>query len=213
MDYRVFVVGQKNFQNQLLKEYLDVKLKKDCILFSDPNVCPKVESTGVFSLVLWDCLENKLLPIMEQLESLKKNCEDLYFALFNFSEDFDIQRDVLEKGVRGVFFKSDPPELIVKGINAIAVGELWFPRGLMARFLLEAPPAPAAKEGGYSEKFVLSSRESEILGHIAAGLSNNDIAKELCISIHTVKTHVYNIFKKINVPNRLQAALWAARNL
>ena len=213
MDYRVFVVGQKNFQNQLLKEYLDVKLKMDCRLFSDPGKCrPKDGGNGIVSLVLWDCLGNKLQPLMAQLEALKKKCDDFYFALFNFSADFDIQRDVLEKGVRGVFFKSDPPELIVKGINAIIKGELWFPRGLMARFLLEAPPVSAVKED-LSEKVILSSRESEILGLLAAGLSNNEIAEELCISIHTVKTHIYNIFKKINVPNRLQAALWAARNL
>jgi DNA-binding CsgD family transcriptional regulator len=48
---------------------------------------------------------------------------------------------------------------------------------------------------------------------IITGLKNEEIANRLYISAHTVKTHIYNIFKKINVPNRLQAALWAAKNL
>ena len=47
---------------------------------------------------------------------------------------------------------------------------------------------------------------------IAAGAGNDEIAEGLYISIHTVKTHIYNIYNKIKVPNRIQAALWAAKN-
>ena len=48
---------------------------------------------------------------------------------------------------------------------------------------------------------------------VSAGAKNEQIAEELHISPNTVKTHIYNIFKKIGVPNRLQAALWAVKNL
>ena len=60
---------------------------------------------------------------------------------------------------------------------------------------------------------LLTRREIEILSMIAAGATNEQIANELFISRNTVRTHIYNIFKKINVPNRLQAALWAVKNL
>jgi DNA-binding NarL/FixJ family response regulator len=60
---------------------------------------------------------------------------------------------------------------------------------------------------------VLTSREREILCRLACGAKNKEIAADLCISLHTVKTHIYKIYKKINVSDRLQAALWAATYL
>jgi DNA-binding NarL/FixJ family response regulator len=59
----------------------------------------------------------------------------------------------------------------------------------------------------------LTRREREILVLISCGSTNESISSKLYISMHTVKTHIYNIFKKIGVPNRLQAALWAAKHL
>jgi LuxR family transcriptional regulator of csgAB operon len=48
---------------------------------------------------------------------------------------------------------------------------------------------------------------------VASGASNGEIADALNISYHTVKTHLNNIYKKIDTPNRFQAALWATKNL
>lgn len=59
----------------------------------------------------------------------------------------------------------------------------------------------------------LTLREKEILLHIASGACNKEIAEQLSISLSTVKVHVSNSFKKINVDGRLRAALWAAKNL
>ncbi len=60
---------------------------------------------------------------------------------------------------------------------------------------------------------LLTKREKEIIRQISAGASNCQIADRLFISPHTVKTHLYNIFQKIDVKGRLQAALWAAKYL
>ena len=80
----------------------------------------------------------------------------------------------------------------------------------MSRCILEEDEEehPPGKESS-----ILTPREVEILSMVALGFKNEDIADRLFISPNTVKTHIYNIFKKIDVPNRLQAALWAAKNL
>ena len=59
----------------------------------------------------------------------------------------------------------------------------------------------------------LTGREQEIIAKIAEGISNRQIAEELLISENTVRAHLHNVFMKINVKDRLQAALWANSNL
>jgi DNA-binding CsgD family transcriptional regulator len=58
----------------------------------------------------------------------------------------------------------------------------------------------------------LTRREEMILRYIASGYSNADIVDQLCISPFTVKKHIRNIFRKIGVPNRLQAIFWVKKN-
>ena len=81
----------------------------------------------------------------------------------------------------------------------------------MTRYILnhQRKPFPTDECAGKH----LTHREIEILTMIAHGAPNSLIADQLCISPHTVKTHIYNIFKKIEVPNRLQAAFWAIKNI
>ena len=85
-----------------------------------------------------------------------------------------------------------------------------YDRETLTKFLLEAKNS-AKLELDTTDS--LTRREKEILTIIACGANNEKIADELCISPHTVKCHIYNIYQKINVSNRLQAALWAAKNL
>jgi DNA-binding NarL/FixJ family response regulator len=68
-------------------------------------------------------------------------------------------------------------------------------------------------EADEEKESFLTFREREILFMIAAGLSKDDIADDLGISPHTVKTHTHNIYQKINVKSRIKAALWATKNL
>jgi len=58
---------------------------------------------------------------------------------------------------------------------------------------------------------ILNLKEREILTIIASGHSSREVSEKLCISLDTVNTHINNIYSKINVANRFQATLWAAK--
>jgi DNA-binding CsgD family transcriptional regulator len=89
-------------------------------------------------------------------------------------------------------------------------GNLWLSRKILSRCILAKDETEAAT---IQMLQYLTLREKEILKYVASGLRNKEIADKLNISLHTVKTHLYNVYKKIEVPSRLQATLWAAAYL
>ena len=123
------------------------------------------------------------------------------------------EHDVVEAilaGARGYLVKDSSIEDIISGVRSAAAGEsLISPR--IATMLLERlreHAAPAyTRDGGE-----LTARELEILRLVAAGLDNLDIARELVISPQTVKSHVSNILAKLQLDNRIQAAVHAVRH-
>src|SRR5919106_1675173 len=106
-------------------------------------------------------------------------------------------------GVRGVFRSDISEEQLIKGIQAIFDGEYWLSRTLLCSHLERTrvrPKTPASPLGG-----VLTKKEIATLRLLAAGNSTEHIASSLKVSPHTVKTHIYNLFRKIRVSNRVQA--------
>ena len=131
-------------------------------------------------------------------------------ALFNINRRHGIEETALKKGVRGFFYEHDPLHVFPKGIAVIFNGQLWASRRILSKTILDIQHKDIVTK---KEAQILTPREAEILSMAAGGATNEQIADELFISANTVRTHIYNIFKKINVPNRLQASLWAAKNL
>ena len=131
-------------------------------------------------------------------------------ALFNVSGDGEIVQSCLQVGVRGVFPEQIGQELFIKGVRALFKQELWYSRDELTRFVLhkKQPASPVNVSAN-----LLTQREIEILSLVAVGAKNDEIAARLYVSPHTVKTHLYNIYKKIGVASRLQATLWAAKYL
>src|SRR5215208_5740697 len=124
------------------------------------------------------------------------------------SED-DVSAAVLA-GATGYLIKDAAPEQIVAGVRAAAAGEaLLSPR--IAADLLAGLRREDARGSGPETAPGITDREQEVLRLMAAGKNNAEIAEELFISVQTVKTHVSNLLGKLQVENRVQAAVYAVR--
>lgn len=126
--------------------------------------------------------------------------------LFNVTGS-NILKDIMKyPNVVGVFYEHDDIKVISQGIKKIINGEIWLSREITKEIIFSYREK---QDGILTTSVSLTEREKEILKLLSLGSSNIDIANALFVSENTVKTHLYNIFKKINVKNRLQAMMWA----
>jgi LuxR family transcriptional regulator of csgAB operon len=126
--------------------------------------------------------------------------------LFNVTDE-DITKNIMKyPSVVGVFYENDNVNIISEGVKKIIDGELWLSRKVTNDLI----SIYRSKQNGILTTSVsLTAREKEILQLLSFGSSNVDIASTLFVSENTVKTHLHNVFKKLNVRNRLQAMIWA----
>ena len=118
--------------------------------------------------------------------------------------------DALLAGACGYLLKDVPIDQIVEGIRVAARGEASIsPR--VASQLVERVRRPAETESKLSGA-ELSPRELEVLGLLVRGMDNPEIARTLNLSEHTVKNHVSKVLSKLQVENRIQAAVRAVRS-
>jgi DNA-binding NarL/FixJ family response regulator len=123
-------------------------------------------------------------------------------VLTSFSDKTRIL-DVLQAGAEGYLLKHSEPEVILAGIrDVVADGSPLDPKAARVLLTNRRSPGPDTQ---------LTVREQEVLEMIGDGLPNKTIARRLGISERTVKSHLTNLYQRLGVPNRTQAALWAQR--
>ena len=212
-DEVIYVVSPNRVQSELIASFLEQTIAANCKTVETIRDIPMLDNESIEPprLVLIDCLGKDPESLLAELESFKEMAlsRDLVL-LFNLSRGMRIEEEAVMRGVRGFFYNHDSLERFQKGVSAVFDGELWISREIMTKFILEDK---GRRRYFKTNTSVLTRREIEILAMAASGATNAEIANELYISTHTVKSHLYNIYKKIKVTNRLQAALWAAKNL
>ncbi len=118
---------------------------------------------------------------------------------------------VLLAGARGLVGKEAPPDVLLKAIEKVHGGELWFDRSLLTtavQHTLERDRTPAAED----KLADLTSREREIVPLVAQGLRNDDIARRLGVTPKTVRNHLSSIYDKLGVSDRVELLVFAYEN-
>jgi len=122
-------------------------------------------------------------------------------------EDDDSVFAAMRAGAKGYLLKDSGGEGVVHAIRAVASGEAVFGPGVAERIIgFFSAPRTAAPQRAFPE---LTEREEEVLSLVAQGKSNREIARQLFVSLKTVRNHVSNILLKLQVADRAQAVIRA----
>lgn len=151
------------------------------------------------------------MPVMNGLDVLKKlkdNRSNVKVLVLTVHNEIEYLMKAVDIGIDGYVLKDSESSELKKAIFTIAEGETYIQPSLIPQ--LNSKRIEKDKDGAKIDN--LTRRELEVLKLLAVGKYNKEIAEELDISERTVKNHVSNIFKKIDVTDRTQAAVFAIRN-
>src|SRR3954451_436319 len=145
------------------------------------------------------------------LDAIQKLSFKPRVIILTASEDKNEFVQAMKLGCSGIVLKQTAPELIVKSIRKVHAGEIWLDSHTTAAVMRQfaAPGDVIGGSGKTRERSPLSQREREIVGLVAQGYKNKEMAEKMFISEQTVKNHLHNIFDKLGVSDRLELALYA----
>ncbi len=134
--------------------------------------------------------------LSEGVRHIQEIDPDIPILIFSLQIDLPLAKAALQAGARGFIHARMQPNQIVRAIEVIEKGQLAAPRQLL-EFLLAHEELAGLD--------ALGSRQREILGHLAEGLSNAEIAQRLYLSESTIKQHLRHTYKILGVSNRTEA--------
>jgi DNA-binding NarL/FixJ family response regulator len=132
------------------------------------------------------------------LTKIRKEFPDMKVAMLSVSQDPELIQTALKRGANAYIVKSIDPDDLAGALRQALEGNVFTTAGIT-----EDPGERAAKDAGLTE------RELGIVRAVARGLSNEAISKELWVAEQTVKFHLTNIYRKLGVTNRTEAARYA----
>jgi DNA-binding NarL/FixJ family response regulator len=179
-DYQIIVEGLR----EMLRPFSDRMVVVEAVAGDEPS--------GSSDIALFDTFAGRRHALARVKEMLTDG-DIAKVVLYTWDAPTAFLDDITTLRIDGVILKSETGERLVESLERIHRGE---PAGLDS-VESDAPPT------------VLTEREREVLALIARGSSNREIARELYLSVDTVKTHVRHVFRKLEVPNRTRAALAA----
>jgi DNA-binding NarL/FixJ family response regulator len=151
--------------------------------------------------------ESTALPFLEQISTMNPTARPIVLSEDMSKEDIV---SFFRSGARGLVCASETSvSILIKCIGCVSIGQVWANSDQLDRLLRSLSHPRSMIVANVMGDLLLSQREEQVLQLLADGLSNRDIAKTLKLSEHTVKNHLFHIFDKLGVSNRMEAVLYA----
>jgi len=148
---------------------------------------------------------------LQAIKELKFEKHPSKIIVLTIHEDREYLFKTLQMGAEGYVLKDAEPSVLIQAIRSVHTGQSYIQPNMTKELVKEFNRVTLHEKDKHEENN-LTSREVEVLELIAEGMINKEIAKTLYISEKTVKNHVSNIFKKLNVSDRTQAAIYAFKH-
>lgn len=155
------------------------------------------------------------LPNMNGIDAtrkIKSSNKDVKVIILTSHNDEKEVLNSLKAGANAYCSKEINPQRLIEVVRSVADGAAWFDPSIAHIVLKATSNSPSFETENNSKDYDLTAREAQILKLMTEGYSNMEIAQILVISINTTKAHVANILQKLEVDDRLQAALKALKN-
>ena len=170
----------------------------------------EIVDTNSLDLVIMD-LGLPGLNGIEATKIIKEKKTEIKVVILTSHNDVQEVLNTLKAGANAYCSKEINPKRLTEVVQSVLDGASWFDPSI-AHIVLEAASKFQQEENSKPEKdYGLTARETQILKLITEGYSNNEIANQLFVSINTTKAHVASILQKLEVDDRLQAALKALK--
>ncbi len=149
---------------------------------------------------------------LEVINSINQKSPDTRALMITHAKDEHAIIKAIRAGAKGYLSKNTNVSDIIKAIQVVHQGEFWVQRKLVTRFINgDFVSDVGAGDRQQSKLDSLTPREQDVLRSLIKGSTNKEIANELFISEKTVKSHLNQVFKKLNVSRRLEAILSAIK--
>ena len=208
MKTKIMIADDHNLIREGLKQLLEFDGSMEIISEASNGVecLDKLQDTIPDVLLLdINMPEKNGLEVLEEIKKMKYEVRVLILTVHN---ELEYLLKAVDIGVDGYILKDSESAELKKAINAILAGENYIQASLIPALNNRLANRDIDKDKIDS----LTGRELEVLIQVASGMFNKEIATSLNISERTVKNHISNIFKKIDVSDRTQAAVFAIKN-
>lgn len=207
---RVIIADDHALFRQALKTVLDDEPDLELVAeANDGEEAVRLAEELAPDVVLMDVRMPKVAGI-DAARQLKESLPSTKIVMLTVSDEEEDLFDAIKAGASGYLLKEINPDEVARAVRQVEEGQSLLSPSMASKLLSEFQTmTKRAEERPYHPR--LTEREMEVLRHVAQGMTNREIGKELHISENTVKNHIRNILEKLHLNSRMEAVIYAVR--